>query len=292
MAVSREIPGGGHGVEKGVLYVVATPIGNLEDITYRAVRILREADLIAAEDTRRTRILTEAYGIKTPITSLHEHNEAKKASFLIEKLRRGSTIAYCCDAGTPGVSDPGTMTVRRVVEAGLRVVPLPGPSALITALSASGVGEGAFVFLAFLPSHPSRRREALRTLRDERRTLIFYESPRRLAACLHDCLSILGNRHVVVARELTKIHEEFMRGSLEEVCALVGGRTIKGEVTVIVAGGEGKGREIREEDIRRRLRELAAEGVVSRRELVRQVARETGIPRSLVYRLALEGDFP
>ena len=196
----------------GTLYVVATPIGNLEDITLRAIRILKEVRLIAAEDTRRTRILLDKYGISTPLTSLYDQNEAKKSGLLIARLLEGEDVAYVSDAGTPGISDPGYILVREAVSLGIRVAPVPGASALIAALSVSGLPMDSFIFLGFLPSKSMRRRQLLTSLREEERTLIFYESPHRLLASLNDIAALLGDREVVVSREMTKIYEEFLRG--------------------------------------------------------------------------------
>jgi 16S rRNA (cytidine1402-2'-O)-methyltransferase len=203
----------------GTLYVVATPIGNLEDITLRAIRILKEVRLIAAEDTRRTRILLDKYEISTPLTSLYDQNEAKKSGLLIARLLKGEDVAYVSDAGTPGISDPGYILVREAVSRGIRVAPIPGASALIAALSVSGLPMDSFVFLGFLPSKSMRRRKLLTSLREDERTLIFYESPHRLLASLKDIAAVLGDREMVVSREMTKIHEKFLRGPAGVVTA-------------------------------------------------------------------------
>src|SRR5437016_7627725 len=198
---------------KGVLYVVATPIGNLEDITYRAVRILKEADLIACEDTRQTRKLLDHYGIEKPAISYHEHNEAERARQLIYNLQQGLTIAHVSDAGMPGISDPGYRVVKLAIEHGIRVVPVPGSSAVVAALAGSGLPTDAFEFRGFLPAKSGQRRTALESLRDVRHTVIFYETPHRIMESLQELAGILGaERQVVVARELTKLHEEFIRG--------------------------------------------------------------------------------
>ena len=197
---------------QGQLYVVATPIGNLEDITLRAIRILKEVRLIAAEDTRHTRILLDKYQIPTPLTSLYDQNEEKKSDLLLARLQKGEDIAYVSDAGTPGISDPGFILVRKAISLGIRVVPVPGSSALIAALSVSGLPMDSFVFLGFLPAKQARRRQLLASLKQEERTLVFYESPRRLLSSLQDIDELLGEREVVVSREMTKIYEEFLRG--------------------------------------------------------------------------------
>ncbi|MCU0581440.1 MAG: 16S rRNA (cytidine(1402)-2'-O)-methyltransferase, partial [Syntrophales bacterium] len=201
----------------GKLYVVATPIGNLEDITFRAVRILSEVSLIAAEDTRRTRILLKHYDIRTPLTSLYEQNESIKAPFLVGKIKDGQNIACVTDAGTPAISDPGYLLIRHALEAGVEIVPIPGPSALITALSVSGLPMDHFVFQGFLPDKKGNKKAMLLSIKDDPRTQIFYESPNRLLVTLQDIMALMGNRFVVVARELTKIYEEVVRGNVADV---------------------------------------------------------------------------
>ncbi len=215
---------------------MATPIGNLEDITLRAVRILGEVALIAAEDTRRTRKLLNAYGIKTPLTSLYDQNEARKSAPLIRKIEEGLDVAYVSDAGTPGISDPGYLLVRQALERGIRVIPIPGPSALVAALSVSGLPMESFVFHGFLPAKAAKRRKLLAGWRDEKKTMIFYESPLRLAALLGDIREILADPEVVVTREMTKVFEEVVRGRAGEVLTALAARPIKGEITLIVAG--------------------------------------------------------
>jgi 16S rRNA (cytidine1402-2'-O)-methyltransferase len=224
----------------GVLYIVATPIGNLEDITLRALRVLKEADLIAAEDTRHTRALLNHYGIETELTSYHEHNERTKAHALVERLKRGEKIALVADAGTPTLSDPGYRLVREAVRFGIAVVPLPGPSAVTAALSASGLPTDRFAFEGFLPAKKAERRERLRGLREEKRTLIFYEAPHRLQESLPDLIDILGEREAVLGREITKIHEEFIRGRLSELKARLAERQARGEITLVVMGAAGE----------------------------------------------------
>ncbi|MBN2438669.1 MAG: 16S rRNA (cytidine(1402)-2'-O)-methyltransferase [Deltaproteobacteria bacterium] len=273
----------------GTLYVVATPIGNLEDITLRAIRILKEVRLIAAEDTRRTRILLDKYGITTPLTSLYDQNEAKKSGLLIARLLKGEDVAYVSDAGTPGISDPGYILVREAVLQGIRVAPIPGASALIAALSVSGLPMDSFVFLGFLPSKPVRRRKWLASLREEERTLIFYESPHRLPASLKDIAAVLGDREVVVSREMTKIHEEFLRGPAGVVTAGMGNGAVKGEVTLIVAGRAGEIPECTDAEIIRRCGQLQREAgeELSRRDMADRIAQETGVSRRRIYRVLL-----
>jgi 16S rRNA (cytidine1402-2'-O)-methyltransferase len=273
----------------GTLYVVATPIGNLEDITFRAIRILKEVRLIAAEDTRRTRILLDRYGISTPLTSLYDQNEAKKSALLIARLQRGEDLAYVSDAGTPGISDPGYILVREAVFGGIRVAPIPGASALIAAISVSGLPMDSFIFFGFLPSKSLRRRQLLTSLREEERTLIFYESPHRLLAALNDVAELLGDREVVVSREMTKVYEEFLRGSAAEVTARIGDGAVKGEVTLIVAGRTGEIPECSDAELIWRSEQLRLESgeELSLRDMADRIAHETGVPRRRIYRLLL-----
>jgi len=268
----------------GKLYVVATPIGNLEDITFRAVRILGEVSLIAAEDTRRTRILLKHYAIRTPLTSLYEQNESIKAPFIIGKIKDGQNIACVADAGTPSLSDPGYLLIRCALEAGIEIVPIPGPSALITALSVSGLPMDHFVFQGFLPDKKGKKKAALLTIKDDPRTQIFYESPNRLLATLKDVGELLGNRFVVVARELTKVYEEVVRGDVAEVMRAFEGKTVKGEVTLVVAGkkAEAVGPDP-ESSIKERIALLSAQGNISRRDMAARIAADLVLPRKLVY---------
>jgi len=223
-------------VKPGTLYVVATPIGNLEDITYRAVRILREVALIAAEDTRHTRVLLERYGITTPMTSFFEGNELVKADWLVGRLLGGEDIALVSDAGTPGIADPGYRLIRRALDALLPVVPIPGPSALTAAVSVSGLPAHAFYYAGFCSPKSARRRKRLESLRHLEDTLVFFEAPHRIVPFLRDACEVLGNRNAVVARELTKIHEEFRRGTLEEHRAYFDAHPPRGEFTLLIAG--------------------------------------------------------
>ncbi len=218
----------------GTLYVVATPIGNLEDITLRALRVLREADLIAAEDTRRTRILLAHYGIATPVTSYFEHNKLRRGPELVERLARGQQIALVTDAGTPGISDPGFHLVRLARAAGVPVVPVPGPAAVVAALSAAGVPGDRFVFEGFLPAKPGRRLARVRELQALGRPVVLYESPHRLAATLGAIDQVFGAVEVVLARELTKQFEELRRGTPAELRAAVLAKGVRGEVTLVI----------------------------------------------------------
>ena len=216
--------------------MVSTPIGNLEDITLRALRILKEVDLIAAEDTRRTGLLLKHFGIETPLTSYFEGNELKKGEWLMTRLKEGERIALVSDAGTPGISDPGYRLVRLAIENEIPVIPIPGPSAIITALSTSGLPTDAFLFKGFLPHKSKRRREILQEVKEARETLIFYESPHRITQTLNDMVEILGDREMVLARELTKRYEDILRGKVSQIIEQLKGKKLKGEITLIVSG--------------------------------------------------------
>ena len=230
------------GAERGVLFVVSTPIGNLEDITLRALRVLREVDLVAAEDTRKSGILLKHYQIKNKLTSYHDYNKEKKTPFLITELKSGRNLAVVSDAGTPGISDPCYYLVREAIKQDIRVVPIPGSSALLSALVVSGLPTDRFVFEGFLPQKKSKRVKRLKELSSEKRTLIFFESPHRLIRTIEDLKEIFGERRIVVARELTKKFEEIIRGKVTDVENDLKKRKIKGEM-VIVVEGEGKSRE-------------------------------------------------
>lgn len=221
----------------GTLFVVATPIGNLEDITLRALRVLREVDLVAAENAQRAAVLLRHYGIHTPVTTYFEGNEARKAPQLVQRLRGGMRIALISEAGTPCISDPGYRLVRLAAESGVTVVPVPGPSAHCAALSVAGLPTDRFAFEGFLPRKATKRQRALEALREEERTLVFYESPHRLARSLQDMHRILGDRRAVLLREMTKLHEEAVRGTLGELAQRCTG--VRGEITLVVAGCSG-----------------------------------------------------
>ena len=231
----------------GTLYLVATPIGNLEDLTHRATRILREVSLIACEDTRHTRKLLNHYGIKTKTVSYHEHNERDQAAKLIELIKTGVDVAVVSDAGTPGISDPGFRIVSQALAENISVVPLPGPTALISALVASGLPSDEFFFGGFLPSRATARRKRLEELADVKTTLVFYEAPHRIVETLKEALEILGEREAVVARELTKLHEEILRGRLSELASQFEDdkQEPRGEMVLIIDRDELAGREIK-----------------------------------------------
>ena len=220
----------------GTLYVVSTPIGNLEDITLRAKRVLTEVNLIAAEDTRHTQQLLARYEIHTPLTSYHDHNKEEKAPVLIERLRQGQNMALVADAGTPTISDPGYYLITGCIAANISVSPIPGPSAPLAALAVSGLPTDAFFFIGFLPRKPGARRKRLEALAPHRETLILFESPHRIVRLLEELQAFLGNRRIAVSRELTKLHEEIIRGRLGEVMERLKGKNVKGEITIVVEG--------------------------------------------------------
>lgn len=274
---------------KGCLYLVATPIGNLEDISVRALRILREVDLIACEDTRHTQKLLSHFDIRQPMLSYHEHNESKRAPELLSKLEEGATIALVTDAGTPIVSDPGYRLVALCVEKGISVIPIPGPSAVVAALSASGLQTEKFTFIGFLPARTSERRKALQALKSEGATLVIFEAPHRLIASLQDMLEILGNRQAVIAREITKIHEEFLRGRVDHLLQGLSGNSPRGEITIVLGPPE-----LRVEDavsgvsaaqpISERVSEIMRQQGIDQKVALKQAARERGLTRREAYR--------
>ena len=272
----------------GLLYIVATPIGNLEDITLRALRVLKEVDVIAAEDTRHTQILLSHHDIHTPLTSYHEHNEKTKAQDLVARLARGQNIALVSDAGTPTISDPGFRLVVQAIRAGVRIIPIPGASALTAVLSATGLPTDRFVFEGFLPAKKKQRRERLQILRDEIRTLIFYEAPHRLRDALDDIHELLGNREAVLAREVSKIHEEFLRGPISELVSALGGGDVRGEVTLIISGSAGESR-ANEDLLKAEIRELKRQGLRVK-EIAEVLGEKFGYPKKDIYRLALHGE--
>jgi 16S rRNA (cytidine1402-2'-O)-methyltransferase len=269
----------------GTLYLIATPIGNLEDITHRAVRLLGEVDVIACEDTRHTKKLLNHYGINTRTISYHEHNERERSLGLIERLKSGADVAVVSDAGTPGISDPGFRLARLAIDSEVRVVPVPGASALVSALVASGLPTDEFFFGGFLPARSGARRTRLAELRSIAATLIFYEGPHRIAATLRDAQEILGERQAVVARELTKMHEEVARGSLSELAAkFSSAESARGEMVLIidrtmlpVAGAPPK------ISVAELVKEFEAQGL-DHRAALKRAARELGLSRDEAYR--------
>jgi 16S rRNA (cytidine1402-2'-O)-methyltransferase len=270
----------------GRLFVVGTPIGNLEDITFRALRTLREADLIACEDTRRTQQLLNHYAIKTPTISYHEHNEMTRAPELVLELEEGSHIALVSDAGMPVISDPGYRLVSLAVRHSIPVIPVPGASAFVAALAAAGLPVDKFRFLGFLPSRKSARRKALQELKGATKTLVFYEAPHRLLEFLEDVREIFGDPPVVVAREVTKVYEEFLRGSASELLNRLKKKPVKGETTVLVAPQlAANGRPVGNGSIARELQEVMSAQELNERAALKAVARRRRISKSEAYRL-------
>jgi 16S rRNA (cytidine1402-2'-O)-methyltransferase len=270
----------------GTLYLVGTPIGNLEDITLRALRVLKEVDLIACEDTRHSATLLNHYGIDKPTISYHEHNEQERAEQLMERLQRGESIAVVSDAGMPGISDPGYRLVSLAVQQGIQVVPISGPAAFLAALVASGLPTDAFRFGGFLPSKAGARRTALEAVRNSGETQIFYEAPHRIVESLRDVVQVLGGeRHVVIARELTKIHEELLRGRASEVLANLEQRAeVRGEITLLIGKGDETGQVRTSKNVAQRVRELMRDQQLDEKAALKQAAKEFGLSKSEAYR--------
>ena len=278
---------------RGTLYVVGTPIGNLDDLTPRALSVFAESDLVACEDTRRTGVILSRHGLVKRTISYHRFNETRRLPQLLEALRKGMRIALATDGGTPAISDPGAILVRAARREGHRVVPVPGPSALTALLSVGGFDPGPFTFIGFLPHRKGERRRALLALRAEPRPLVFFESPQRIVAALGDAIEALGDREAVLGREMTKIHEEFIAGTLASIRDALSGGRVKGEIALLVAGagadvaaagtpsGGAPG-----EPVAARVRRLIGAGV-DRKEAMRRVAREAGLSRREVYRETL-----
>jgi len=271
----------------GTLYVVATPIGNLEDITLRALRILKEADLIAAEDTRHTRKLLTHYGISTPTLSYYKEKEHERSAVIIDRLQKGQNVALVSDAGTPGISDPGSILVQNAVAEKIKVEPVPGPSSLTAALSVAGIHDSSFVFLGFAPSRKKQRQDLLLSLCREKKYLIFFEAPHRIQSFLGDCYAILGERPVFWCRELTKLHEELVRDSLGAVLARCKDKKIKGESLFIIGGMEDEP-VISDQQLETILQSHKNSGEKSLKDAVREVAAEHKLSRSAVYSKALK----
>ena len=271
------------------LYLVATPIGNLEDITLRALRVLKEADLIACEDTRHTRRLLDHYGISQPTISYHEHNERGRAAELVERLARGEAIALVTDAGTPGISDPAYRLVTAAIERGVTVIPIPGATALIAGLIASGLPTDSFLFAGFLPPKRQARRTTLEELRTERATLVLYEAPHRIRETLVDAREILGDRRAALARELTKLHEQFLRGALSEISAQLSAQEPRGEITLVIAGSADDNLVVAESSpLGAQVERLMTELGLSRNEALKQAARSRGLSKKAAYQMMLE----
>lgn len=268
----------------GTLFVISTPIGNLEDITMRAVRLLRDADVIACEDTRQTRKLLDHFAISKPMLSYHEHNEASRTAELMERMNAGENVALVSDAGTPLISDPGYRLVAAAIAGGISVVPIPGPSAIMTALAGAGLPTDSFRFCGFLPPKTSQRRKLLEQLKSEWCTLVFYEAPHRILDALDDIIATLGARPIVVARELTKIHEEFLRGAAEEVRARLADRpVIRGEIVLLIGKAE-RAAQVDDTPVEEAVRALEQQGV-ARMDAIKQVAKARGMSKRDCYRL-------
>jgi 16S rRNA (cytidine1402-2'-O)-methyltransferase len=272
----------------GTLYIVATPIGNLEDITLRAVRVLKEVDLIAAEDTRHTRKLLAHYGIVTRLDSYYDEVEARKAALLVKLLKNGKNIALVSDAGTPTLSDPGFRLVREAILAGVSVVPVPGPSALLAVLSVGGLPTDRFVFEGFLPAKKRERRDRLQSLLREERTLVFYEAPHRLRETLADMLELFGDREMAFGREVTKIHEEFVRGRISEAIAAVERKEPRGEITLAVGGSAGETAPL-EDAIKSEIKGLLQKGLRVK-EIAEILGEKFAYPKKEIYRMVLENE--
>ena len=281
------------GGESGCLYLVATPIGNLEDISLRALRILKEADAIACEDTRQTLKLLSHFNIQKRLISYHDHNEITQAPEITVELEQGAKIALVSDAGTPAISDPGYRLVSLCLRHGIKVTPIPGASALVAALAAAGMPAEEFTFIGFLPSRQNARRKALHALAAEPRTLALYEAPHRLLDTLEDALEILGNRRAAIAREMTKIHEEFLRGHLQELAAMARKKPPRGEITLLIgppddqAAQESGAKAGSAAPLARRVEEIAKERGLDRKAALKQAARERGLTRREAYKQLL-----
>lgn len=269
------------------LYIVATPIGNLEDITLRALRVLKEVDIIAAEDTRHTRKLLHHYGISTQLTSYFEHNELKKAEWLVSQLKLGKDVALVSDAGTPGISDPGYRLIKMAIENSIPAISIPGPSAIISALSIAGLPTDSFCFEGFIPSKAGERQRFLSSFKAIKKTIVLYESPKRLLTTLTDIHNILGDVDMVVAREMTKLHEEIIRGKASKVLEDLKGREIKGEIALLL---NPKSVETAQEEIPLidEIRNLHKELGLPITEIAKMIAEQRGIPKREVYREALK----
>ncbi len=271
----------------GSLYIIPTPIGNLEDITLRALRVLREVALVAAEDTRTTRRLLDHFDIKTPLTSYHEHNKLSKLDAILSALQTGD-VALVSDAGTPGLSDPGYELIRAAIDYAIPVIPLPGPSALLPALVSSGLPTGSFLYLGFLPRKTSLRRDAIQSISGLPYTIVLYEAPHRLLETLADLHTILGARPISIARELTKLHEEIWRGTIDEALATFGQCEPRGEFTLVIAGASPQPEQVwSKEQVRQALSVRLAAGE-PRSAAAKAIAEEAGWPRRAVYDMDMD----
>ena len=273
---------------KGTVYLVSTPIGNLEDMTFRAVKTLKEVDLIAAEDTRQTLKLLNHYEINKPLISYHRHNEETKSEILIEKLRNGENIALVSDAGTPGICDPGEEVIKKAIEDNIEVIPIPGACAMINALIASGISTKEFEFLGFLPLNKKLRRQKLKEIENSSKTIIIYEAPHKMKTTLGDLKEILKDRKIVLARELTKIHEEFIRKSIDELLSEID--TIKGEMILIIEGNKIDTEECKnfDEISLEDHYKLYEEKGLNKKEIIKQIAKDRNVNKNEIYMYFLE----
>ncbi|MBI5694887.1 MAG: 16S rRNA (cytidine(1402)-2'-O)-methyltransferase [Nitrospirae bacterium] len=268
----------------GTLYIVATPIGNLDDITLRALKTLREVSLIAAEDTRHTQKLLTHFGIHKTLTSYHDHNKEQKGEVLVARLKDGDDVALVSDAGTPGISDPGYYLINRAIEEGVAVIPIPGVAAATAALSVSGLPTDAFVFEGFLPARHSQRLRKLEELKAEPRTMIFYEAPHRILDCMKDMVKVLGDRRVSLSRELTKMHEETLRGRIHVIIDIIGQKAaVKGEITLVVEGRTSEPVEESVLSLADHVEKLVREEGISKKDAIAKVAKLRGVPKREVY---------
>lgn len=274
-------------MKTGTLYIVATPIGNLEDMTLRAIRVLKEVDLVAAEDTRHTRHLLDRYQIDTQLTSYHDHNKEEKAPILVSRMLDGKNVALVSDAGTPGISDPGYFLINLAIDQHIPVIPIPGATAAIAALSISGMPTDRFIFEGFLPAKHVARLKRLQELAHEERTIIFYEAPHKIIRAVEDMLAVLGDRRAVSTRELTKIYEETIRGTLSEILKRLQEGTIKGEFTIIVHGASTEPQK-QDIDTTEYLKNLMIHRGLTKKEAIAATAEELGLPKKEVYKESLK----
>ena len=270
----------------GTLYIVATPIGNLKDITLRALEVLKEVDIIAAEDTRHTLKLLNHFEISKPLISYHRHNENTKTQVLIDKLKNGENIALVSDAGTPGICDPGAEAIKVALDEGIKVVPIPGACASIQALIGSGLDTSEFIFLGFLPTNKKNRKNKLDEIKNATKTLILYEAPHKLKETLKDLEKILDNRNIVIARELTKIHEEFIRGDIHKILQNVD--NLKGEMVIIIEAGEKMQENVFENMTIEEHYEYYQEQGLEKKEIIKKIAKDRNVPKNEIYKLFID----
>lgn len=271
------------------LYLVSTPIGNLEDITLRALRVLKEVNLIACEDTRHTRRLLDHFGITRPTISYHEHNEQARADELVQRMLNGESIAIVSDAGTPGISDPAYRIVTKAIECGITVIPIPGATALIAGVTASGLPTDSFLFAGFPPHKKMARRARLEELKGQQATLVFYEAPHRIRETLNDALEIFGNRQAALARELTKLHEQFIRGDLSEIVAHFDAHEPRGEMVLVIAGsGDDNLPPVEFNSVTEQVEQLMNEAGLDRNDAIKQAAKSRGLSKRDAYQLMLK----